>query len=273
MASQRDNELPGPAPGRRIGTVAAVTRYPVKSMQGEALDAGVVTATGLDGDRRWGVVHTRTGHVLTAKRTPRLLDARGRLTPAGPKIDLPDGTLLAGSGPRTDAALSAWLDVPVTLRPAGEAATPFTMSFNVDDEDADTFEWATPAGSFVDLAPIHVLTTAALAAAAEGHPDGAWSTHRFRPTILIDTDDTLPGFVENDWVGASLTVGDAVIGVTMPTVRCALPTKAQSRHDLGRDLQVFKSLAARNGQNLGAYAEVQVPGALRVGDTVELRSS
>jgi uncharacterized protein YcbX len=256
--------------GSAVGTVAAVNRYPVKSMQGEALDEAVVSTSGLDGDRGWGVVNTESGQVVTAKRVGQLLDARARLTTAGVDVELPDGTRLGEPGPDADAALSAWLDVPVTLRAAGPTETIFTMTFNVDDEDADTFEWPTPPGSFLDLAPVHVLTTASLAAAAHAYPDGNWNVHRFRPSVLIDTNGDLDGFVENDWVGRSLALGDVVLDISMPTIRCTLPTKPQALHDIDRDLEIFKALAASNDQNLGAYANVRTAGTVRVGDDVLL---
>jgi len=39
-----------------LGTVAALRRYPVKSMLGEDVDAAEVTFTGLAGDRRLALV-------------------------------------------------------------------------------------------------------------------------------------------------------------------------------------------------------------------------
>ncbi len=258
--------------GDTVGTVSSVARYPVKSLQGESLDEGSLTSLGLSDDRAWGIVHAETGHVLTAKRHGELLNAHAQLTPEGPDIHLPDGTTLRGPGPRTDAALSTWLQIPVSLCRAPDEATPFTMSFNVDDEDVDTFEWATPAGSFLDLAPIHLLTSAALAAAQSQHPTGTWSVHRFRPTLYIETPTDAVGFVENGWVGSTLAVGDAVLEVTMPTIRCSLPTKAQPVHGIERDLQVFAALTESNQQNLGAYATVRTAGTVRVGDAVTLHN-
>jgi uncharacterized protein YcbX len=252
-----------------VGTVSALARYAVKSLQGEELTTATVTETGVEGDRSWGIVDTGTGQVLTAKRTTELLDGRAHLDGDEPVIELPDGTRLAGPGAATDAALSEWLDRPVTLQRAGAEGASFSMTFNVDDEDQDVFEWPTPPGTFLDLAPVHLLTTASLAAAAAEHPDGTWSVHRFRPSILVDTQD-LGGFVENDWVGATLQIGDAALSVTMPTIRCTLPTRPQAAHGLERDVQIFKSLAAANSQNLGAYATVTTPGALRLGDPVVL---
>ena len=49
-----------------LGTVAALRRYPVKSMLGEDLDASDVTFTGLAGDRRLAVLSRTTGKVASA---------------------------------------------------------------------------------------------------------------------------------------------------------------------------------------------------------------
>ena len=54
-----------------LGTVAALRRYPVKSMLGEDLDASDVSFHGLARDRRLAVVSRRTGKVASAKY-PRL---------------------------------------------------------------------------------------------------------------------------------------------------------------------------------------------------------
>lgn len=52
-------------------TVAALHRYPVKSLLGEQLDSADVTATGLAGDRALALLDTATGRVAGAKH-PRL---------------------------------------------------------------------------------------------------------------------------------------------------------------------------------------------------------
>src|SRR5260370_485042 len=44
-----------------LGTVTSLRRYPVKSMPGEALDAGAVRRAGLDGDRRPAGARRPTG--------------------------------------------------------------------------------------------------------------------------------------------------------------------------------------------------------------------
>ena len=50
-----------------LGTVAALRRYPVKSMLGEDVDVGDVTFTGLAGDRQLAVVSRTTGKIASAK--------------------------------------------------------------------------------------------------------------------------------------------------------------------------------------------------------------
>ena len=105
---------------------------------------------------------------------------------------------------------------------------------------------------------MHVLTTAALAAAELNYPAGNWDPHRFRPTLLIDAEGD--DFIENGWTGRGLAVGDVVLDVLMPTIRCTMTTKAQPEHGIERDVDIFKSLKFANSQNLGAYANVRTPG-------------
>ena len=65
-----------------VGRVAALWRYPVKSMAGEELDAAEVSWHGLTGDRRWAFI--RAGRVrsgfpwLTIRERPELAHYRLR---------------------------------------------------------------------------------------------------------------------------------------------------------------------------------------------------
>ena len=54
-----------------IGTVAGVWRYPVKSMQGEALAACPAGERGLAGDRGWAIVDVESQKIASAKH-PKL---------------------------------------------------------------------------------------------------------------------------------------------------------------------------------------------------------
>ena len=61
--------------------VVSLWRYPVKSMQGEELEAATFGELGIVGDRQWALVDLGTGLALTARRVPELLFARARLPP------------------------------------------------------------------------------------------------------------------------------------------------------------------------------------------------
>ncbi len=59
-----------------VGTVTQLWRYPVKSFQGEQVDALDLAPGGAPGDRTLAVVDPAAGKVLSAKRHADLLLAR-----------------------------------------------------------------------------------------------------------------------------------------------------------------------------------------------------
>ena len=69
----------GHFPPLTLGTVVSVRRYPVKSMQGEELNAAWVTSRGVFGDRALALVDAETGKVVSAKnprKWPAMFDFR-----------------------------------------------------------------------------------------------------------------------------------------------------------------------------------------------------
>lgn len=99
-----------------VGAVAALSRFPVKSIQGERLEVAELTGSGVVGDRAYALVETATGKVMSAKH-PRvgtgLLRCRAEFveTPrsgdeAPPvRITLPDGTVVTSDASGADATL------------------------------------------------------------------------------------------------------------------------------------------------------------------------
>ena len=71
-------------------------------------------------------------------------------------------------------------------------------------------EWELPAGTFFDLAVVQLLTTATLDRLRTLYPEGRFEVRRFRPNIVVATAPQEEGFVENDWVGDTVTIGDQV---------------------------------------------------------------
>ena len=101
---------------------------------------------------------------------------------------------------------------------------------------------------------------------------------RFRPNLVIDT-GAAAGFVETDWLGQVLEVGDEVrLCVTFPCPRCVMTTLAQG--ELPADPEVLRTVAAHNLQwfallarrvpTVGAYATILQGGTIRPGDAVRL---
>ncbi len=252
--------------------VAALYRYPVKSMQGETVDRLELTERGARGDRALGVVDDNSGKVLSAKRYPALLQARATTDAAGGvTVTLPTGKEYEAADPAIHAALSEWLDRAVHLRGADEdRGATFDMGVDPVDDASATFEFTGPPGSFADLAAAHLLTTASIAAAEALYPDGQWAVRRFRPTALLEAAGE-PGFVEDGWVGHSLRLGAASLTVLMPTVRCALPTRPQpasgpDEPGLPADADISRTLTRHHLGNLGVYCTVTAAGIVAVGD-------
>lgn len=56
-----------PMARERVGTVAALWRYPVKSMGGQEVEVSAVNERGLNGDRAYALLDARSGKVASAK--------------------------------------------------------------------------------------------------------------------------------------------------------------------------------------------------------------
>jgi uncharacterized protein YcbX len=134
----------------------------------------------------------------------------------------------------------------------------------LDHRDTVT-DWDLPPGTFFDLAIVHVLTTATLDRLRELYPEGRFEVRRFRPNVIIACDEH--GFVENDWIGRTLSIGDEVrVRVTGPCPRCVMTTLAQG--DLPKDPGILRTAAQENAANVGVYADVVSGGTVRRGDAV-----
>jgi hypothetical protein len=120
-----------------------------------------------------------------------------------------------------------------------------------------------------------VVTTATIDALGAAHPAGAVDANRFRPNVVIRMIDGR-AFEENGWPGRTLVTGDATLRVMTPTPRCVVPTLD---HGNGADPEVLRTAARSNRVQVldigvltcvGAYASVDRPGTLRIGDLVRV---
>jgi len=266
--------------------VAALWRYPVKSMQGEELNATEITALGLLGDRRFAVVDPATGKVAGAKnprKWPGFLQFRasyvspplpGAALPAV-RVTLPDGTSVTSEEAELPKLLSDALGRDVVFSGAGApggmdasdgaGGSAVAEDYMIDTEEVIDFDL--PAGTFFDCASVHLVTTATLDRLRSLYPAGRFEPRRFRPNIIVATGPGVDGFAENDWVGREVAVGDSVrLRVFMATGRCVMTTLPQA--DLPKDPGILRTAAQHNNAAVGVYAEVLCGGTVRRGDRV-----
>jgi uncharacterized protein YcbX len=249
--------------------VVGLWRYPVKSMRGEARDSLPVGPLGVEGDRRFGVLDAGSGTIVSAKKDGRLLEARAMLAGVELTVRLPTGETALATGPAVDAALTAWLGRPVHLveaRPEGRGT--YEMPIDFQDDESEPVRWQGPPGSFVDSAPIHVLTTATLRGIAVERPELQWDVARFRPNVLVDADGD--DFIEQEWIGRRLGFGSVVLEVRKPCSRCVMTTRAQPG-GIERQLDILRHVNDAHASNLGVLARVVEGGRLDVGQTVTVR--
>jgi uncharacterized protein YcbX len=205
---------------RPAGHLAQAWVYPVKSMRGQALDEAVIGVTGIVGDRAWSVCDVVSGQALSARRSPGLAAVSARIgADSVVALDIP-GEPEGLHGEAADAALSRHLGRAVHL------------------VRAET-------GTFADVAPVHLVSAAAVAAAvASGRSCGPGSPDDPRANLIVaidaaDRDDEGP---ERGWIGQEIEVGTAVLRISRTPKHC-----------------------------LGVYADVLLPGAAATGAAVELR--
>ena len=256
-----------PEPSQLV--VEALFRYPVKSMQGESVEALSFEGGHAAGDRQWALVDAESGFTLSAKRHGALLEAYARTTEDGSVVvALPGGGEHLVGEPDTDDAISTWLGRRIELHHAGSGALPIELLVDPLDDDSEVIALPIPEDHFADLADVHLLTTSSLRAATQLYPEGDWDVRRFRPTAMIA--GAADGFVEDAWVGSHALLGDEVsVEVFMPTIRCSLPPRSQP--GIERDTTIARTLRDNHDFSLGVYAAGRRDGTVRAGDVVTLR--
>jgi uncharacterized protein len=296
----------GIAMSEPVGAIAALWRFPVKSMPGERLDQAEVTERGVVGDRAFALIEAKTGKVVSAKNQnlgPAMLGCRAEFTespregepPPPVRITLPDGTSSTSDAPGIDATLSGYLGRDVTL--ARAAPEDFTIDqYHPDVSGLDPeghrdtvtesklgsaffaeagLPSAVPIGAFFDLFPVSLMTSSTLDQLNDLRPESQFDERRFRMNVILETPES--GFVENDWLGRVLEMGDDVqLTISLPDPRCVMTTLPQG--ELPRDTEVLRTLARHNRIDVagglypcaGVYATVAAPGTVRAGDSAML---
>lgn len=247
------------------GTIASIYRHPVKGFTPEALTAVDLAAGGyFPCDRLYAVEDGPSGfdpaapaHISKQKFT--VLAKIADVAKARTAYDDATGVLSVAAEGRE--ALQADL-----TQPAGRVAFAAWLTDLLGDEATGPLRVlpaAGPSHRFMDH-PLGFVSIVNLASVRDleariGRP---LDPLRFRANFYVEG---WPAWVENDWVGRSLSLGGAEAKVYKPIVRCAAthvdPTTAE------RDIDVVKALFDNYGHMFcGVYVSVEQGGRVAVGE-------
>jgi uncharacterized protein len=279
-----------------VGKVSGIMRFPIKSLLGETLDECKVSESGLEGDRALALVDTATGKIASAKQ-PNLwrdmlkLVARTDTACSHSCIIVSD----AEGGQRDHLALDfdEWVSGVLGRSVKLTETRPIRIELNrarpdevldrgmheAVTQDVLAIGAAAPGGGFFDFAPVHLVTTASLAALSSAAPNATIPVERYRPNLVIETADPT-AFVENQWIGRRIRIGQTVeLEIIAPTPRCAvpmlshgvLPASPSAVRIVNKLNRVeFPLLGPGRFPCLGVYATVLSSGHLQRGDVITL---
>ncbi len=275
---------------RQIGTVSELARYPVKSMLGEHPQELEFTKRGAIGDRAYALREVVTGQIASAKKFAKLLEfhaAYDSMPAAGARnpitITLPDSRKIhledAGAADAISAALGRKMKLERAESAKDERAgiDPATIFADVPLDKIfpgmktmpDNFKLEK--ASFFDTNVMHVIATGTLRHLSKLTAGSNFDPRRFRPTIMVDTGARDDSFIEDEWIGGTLEVGDGLTVVAMqPALRCVMTTHPQE--NLERDYAILRTTAFHHKANLGVFASIGAGGKVRLGDPVYLVS-
>jgi uncharacterized protein YcbX len=270
-------------------------------MAGERLDRSRVGTLGIPADRGWALRDEKAGEVRGAKKLAGLMKCAARYLeePAANRIPNAEITLPGGERLRTiDTAtvnqkLSALLGRAVTIWPIqpvertdhylraapedGDMMRELREIFGrLPDEPLpdltgvppEIMQFTSPPGTYFDVYPLHLMTTASLDELGRRVPDSTIDVRRFRPNILIESPSGTAGFIDAEWAGRTVVIGETRIKIEMPCMRCVMPTLEQE--SLPKDPRVLRAIVRDANQNLGSYATVARGGEIEVGREVWL---
>lgn len=229
-------------------TLTGITRYPIKSCRGQAVDTAVVEPWGLAGDRRWMLVD-HAGVAVTARKYPQLVLVSPELDDGGLRVQAPAADPLLVRTPagfaRTDVEVSS---SRLAAAPASDEAhawfsrvvgQPVRLVY-LDDPTRrrpnPAYSRAHDRVSFADGYPLLLATEESLAAlndliaAGPRAEEGPLPMTRFRPNLVVAG---APAWAEDRW--RTVRIGVASFRVVKACDRCVFTTIDTATARTGRE--------------------------------------
>jgi uncharacterized protein len=254
---------------QRVITVSRLSVTPVKGLALHHPDEVTLTARGVEENRRFYLVD-RAGFLFSGIDHGPLCRVRPTYDPATEhlSLELPDGRIVEGSaladGEHVDTdfygrrvtgrvvegshaeALSDYVGKPLRL---------VRVDHPGDACDVRTL-------TFLSEASVDELRRRA-------DRDEAVDERRFRMLVALAG---CRAHEEDEWDGAEMLIGEAVVRVGGPVPRCATTTRdpetGERDFDALRSIKAYRGLRSGKHIDFGVYGEVQRPGRVHVGDTV-----
>ena len=251
--------------------VTRVGVTPVKGARHQAHEELMLDAQGAVGDRAFCFIDASSHQVLRTVQHPRLVAIIARWGGSVLTLELPSGEVASGTPKPTGQVVEAdyWgrqvalelVDGPYAQPVSAYLGRPVLLA-------------AAPRTGVIYGGSISLVTVASLTrlAAEVGLPADAVDAARFRPTMVLDAGDR--PFLEDDWGGLELEVGEARIRVAEPIPRCAVvdldPTTGVPDAAVLRALGELRPRTGARALSFGWDASVTRPGLVRPGDGVRL---
>ena len=227
-----------------VRRVAALWRYPVKSMAGEALPEAEVGFHGVAGDRRWAFVRPGLERSdfpwMTIRERSDMLHYRPSFEdPSRPDdsrtlVETPSGRSLDVADP----ALAEDIAPGVRVIKLGRGA--------------------------FDAFPLSLISRQSVAAlsASVGRE---LAVERFRANVVVDVSEP---FEEESWIGRVVVLGGVRMRIDARDSRCVITNVDPETAE--RDPRVLKTIGREREACMGVYGSVVEPGVVAVGDPVTL---
>jgi len=252
--------------------VTELFKYPVKGLTGVSLDhLGLIENKGILGDR--AIAIARDPNVFDPK-APKAISKMNFLMLAKDEALARLTSDYSADSQRLTLRLDGQVKVSAsTQTPEGKKAiTDYLLAF-INKADITPELMTAPGHKFTDISvvspekmrAISIINMASIRA-LEDKIGQTVDPRRFRANIYFDSDTP---FIEHDWIGRDIYIGDVRLKCVMRTKRCPA---TEVNPDTGeRDIKVPYEIRQHFGHfDMGIYAEVQSSGEIKTSDQLRI---